>query len=408
MTTNFLPLLADRVLNRPLLLHPDKAATVLHVLEGRITLGAIDAQPAAPEAGRFKGSQRRQSGGVLQFTRASGDTALITIDGSLVNRGAWIGASSGLTSYEGIGAQIDEIAAERDIRNLIIDMNSYGGEATGMFALAAKIRNLRQKMHVVAVVNDVAASAGYGIVSAADRVVISPTSLIGSIGVVMMHLDRSEEMAAKGIRPTFIHAGAKKVDGNPFQPLPENVRADMQKDVLAFYNRFLETVAKGRGGRLSAAAARATEADVFIGQEAINSGLADDVGTIDDVLAGLAKRQARSANPTATKGKKMDYSTSDAAAVRANERSRIKSILTLPEAAGRESTAHAFAFDTEMNVEAARSALAGIPAASAASATPSIAQRAAESREVGHSGRPEGAAPEAVKAGWAKAWDRHR
>lgn len=303
MSANFLPLLADRVLNRPLLIHPGKAETIMSVLDGRITLG--DAAPA-PDASRFKGSYRRPDGRATVYTRVSGDTALISATGSLVNRGAWVGASSGLTSYEGLAAQVDEVADDPSIRHVVLDIDSYGGEATGMAGLAAKIRGLRKTKYVVAVVNDVAASAGYGIASAADEIVVSPTSVVGSIGVVMVHIDRSREMEAKGMKPTLIHAGAKKVDGHPFGPLPENVRADMQRDVMAFYDQFLATVEAGRGKRrLSAEKARKTEADTFIGQEAIAAGLADRMASLDDVLTDLS-RPARAAGSRKQGGSKME------------------------------------------------------------------------------------------------------
>lgn len=444
--SNFLPLLADRVLNRPLLIHPDKAATILNVLEGRITLGAI-AEGLAPEASRFIGTTEKPNGKGRRYTRAAGRTALITVDGSLVNRGAWVGANSGLTSYEGIAAQIDEIAADGDLDNLVIDMNSYGGEATGMFGLAAKIRNLRKKMHVVAVVNDVAASAGYGIVSAADQIVISPTSLVGSIGVVMMHVDRSQEMNAKGLRPTLIHAGAKKVDGHPFGPLPENVRADMQKDVLAFYEQFIATVAEGRKhegdarrkSRLSADQARATEADVYIGQEAIDAGLADRMGSLDEVLAELS-RPVRASGKSKTKGVTMERedlnNSASATAIQAariegeaagktvghaagliegkklgatEERDRISAIMALPEAEKRQGSARKMALDPAcLSAETVKGVLAGLPEENAPAAvaepatkTPPVGQRD-PGAEIG-SNRPEAAKPDAVKSGWDKA-----
>jgi len=295
MSNRYLPMLADRVLNRPLLIHPAKAETIMSVLEGRITLGDMD-DGSKPDASRFKGGYTKPDGKMTRFTRVSGNTALITVDGSLVNRGAWVGASSGMTSYEGIAAQIDDVAGDRSIANVVFDINSYGGEATGMAALATRIRALRKAKHVVAVINDVAASAAYGIASSADEIVISETSVVGSIGVVMLHIDRSREMEAKGLKPTLIHAGAKKVDGHPFGPLPENVRADMEKDVMAFYSQFLQLVEAGRGytnqrrkSRLSAEQARATEADTFIGEESITLGLADRLGSLDDVLADLSR-----------------------------------------------------------------------------------------------------------------------
>lgn len=96
-----LPYIASRVLNRPLLLHPDKAQIVLEVIQGRIGLDQIVTTPSAsasPEANGFIGSYRRK-GGKRALTRVKDGTAILPIVGSLVNRGAWIGASSGLVSY---------------------------------------------------------------------------------------------------------------------------------------------------------------------------------------------------------------------------------------------------------------------------------------------------------------------
>ena len=127
-------------------------------------------------------------------------------------------------------------------------------------SLADLIRSVRQTKPVTAFVNDMAASAAYGIASAANEIVVSPTSIVGSIGVVMLHADRSGELAAQGVKPTLIFAGSHKVDGNPFEPLSDAVRADLQASVDAHYRQFLDTVAAGRGRKLTADMARATEA----------------------------------------------------------------------------------------------------------------------------------------------------
>ncbi len=443
MSGQFLARLADRVLNRPLLIHPGKAETILSVLEGRITLGDVDAggaPPPAPDASRFKGGYRRPNGEATRFTQVSGDTALISVTGSLVNRGAWVGAYSGLTSYEGIGAQIDEVAADSDIRHVVLDIDSYGGEATGMSGLAAKIVDMRRKKYVVAVVNDVAASAGYGIASAADEIVVSPTSIVGSIGVVMMHIDRSREMEARGMKPTLIHAGAKKVDGHPFGPLPDSVRADMERDVMAFYDQFLATVEAGRGKRrLSAEKARKTEADTFIGEESIRLGLADRLGSIDDVLAELS-RPARAAGQPRKGGSKMDRNdlpgvnageVSDTALKAARiegeaagktvgraegveqgkaegvkaERDRIGAIMALPEAATRRETALKLALNPNgFSAETVKDVLAGLPeesATPAAGAVPPVSQRAAGAEIGAGSTDDAGTKAEATGKAWA-------
>lgn len=276
---------ADRVLNRPLLITRDKAQVILSVLAGRIGVNS-------PEASRFEGANFAvdEDGRVrARPYRVSGSVAIITITGSLVNRGAWVGASSGLTSYEGIGHQLKSALADPAIQSVILDMHSPGGEAVGAFETAALVRQLAAKKRTVAIVNGMAASAAYAIPSGASEIVTTETGISGSIGVVLLHADFSRQLDRDGITPTLIHAGAHKVDGNPFEPLSADVRDDLQSEVNAFYDAFLATVEKGRGKRLTAAMAKATEARTYIGQAAVDVGLADRVGTFESVLAELSR-----------------------------------------------------------------------------------------------------------------------
>lgn len=283
--------IADRVLNRPLLITRDKAQVILSVLSGRIGV-------ESPEASRFEGTSlvADENGRVkAKPYRVSNGVAIITITGSLVNRGAWIGANSGLTSYEGIGHQLKTAMSDDAVHSIILDLHSPGGEAVGAFETAALVRSLAQKKRTVALVNGMAASAAYAIASGASEIITTETGISGSIGVVMLHADFSRKLDRDGVTPTLIHAGAHKVDGNPFEPLPADVRDDLQAEVNAFYDAFLATVSVGRDGRLSAEAARATEARTFIGPAAVEARIADRVGSFESVLAELA--HAHSAQP---------------------------------------------------------------------------------------------------------------
>lgn len=322
-----LPHIASRIYGVPLLIHPDKAAIIAAVLEER--LDVAEPSTSAPQGSRFVGTTNRQ-GGRIAMTRAASGIALITIEGTLVNRGAWLNTYSGMTSYEGIAAQVGEASADPEIKAIILDLDSPGGEATGMFSAAAAIRDARKSKRVIAVIDDMAASAAYGLASAADEIVISPTSLVGSIGVLWMHLDRSGELEKKGIHPTLIYAGARKVDGNSFGPMSERAAAETEKLVQSFYSRFLETVADGRGTRTSTQCARETEARVYIGMDAITAGLADRIGTLTGIIAELSGQAARGGG-------------SRSSLVQTEEDRRLVAILSLPEARGHEREAAAMA-----------------------------------------------------------------
>ena len=203
--------------------------------------------------------------------------AVIEIAGTLVHRGAWIGQSSGLTSYEGIAAQLQAAIADPAIRGIALDIDSFGGEVAGAFDLADRIRAAGTQKPVHAFVADHALSAAYALASQADRIILPRTGAVGSIGVVAMHSDMSVALDQKGIAVTLIHAGARKVDANPYQPLPEAVRAGIAGELEDLRQLFAETVAEGRGRRLDTLRALGTEAAVFRGEAAVFAGLADDV-----------------------------------------------------------------------------------------------------------------------------------
>ena len=408
--------LADRLLNTPLLLHPAKAEIILGVLSGRIGIDASLFDDKAPDASRFVGSERRESGG-RALSRASGGVAIVPVLDTLVNRGAWLDSRSGMTSYEGIAAQIRDAASDPDVRSILLDISSPGGEASGMAGLADLIRSVRQTKPVTALVNDMAASAAYGIASAANEIVISPTSMLGSIGVVMLHADRSGELAAQGVKPTLIFAGSHKVDGNPFEPLSDAVRADLQSSVDAHYQQFLEVVGAGRGNKLSASMARATEARTFIGQEAVALGLADRIASFDEVLSALSQQPRPSGRNARTGGIQM--STNEAApaadnagisilerdaavaAARQEERARIRAIVSGEEAKGRVAQALILATETALSVSEAEKLLAASPRESAVDV---LASRAKSGPEIGASTEPrEPDAGERASLGWKHA-----
>ena len=426
--------LSHRLLNTPLLIHPAKAEIILGALSGRIGLDAslFETEEDTAEASRFVGSARRADGST-SMTRTADGVALIPVLDTLVNRGAWLDSRSGLTSYEGLAAQIRAAASDAEVGSILLDISSPGGEAAGMASLADLVRQVRDTKPVTAFVNDMAASAAYGIASAASEIVISPTSTVGSIGVVMLHADRSGELAAQGVKPTLIFAGSHKVDGNPFEPLSDAVRADLQASVDAHYRQFLDTVAAGRGRKLTTDMARATEARTFIGADAVRIGLVDRIASFDEVLTSLSQT-TRPSGRTARKGG-ISMSTEEMvvaaeatpavpvtaaqparletpapqpaarldeaiAASRLEERTRIRAIVNCEAAEGRAAQALMLATETALTVGEAEKILSASPKESRVEA---LAQRASAGPEFGSSrdDRPNPAAR--AEEGWKRA-----
>jgi signal peptide peptidase SppA len=315
--------IAQRAFNTPLMVDPAKALAFLSGLGPRITGQDITFQglevdtadqveakmPARASLFGNDLAQRHQRNGSQPFAVVEG-IAVIEIAGTLVHRGAWIGQSSGLTSYEGIAAQLQAASADPAVRGIALDIDSFGGEVAGAFDLADRIRSARAQKPVQAFVAEHALSAGYVLASQADRIILPRTGAVGSIGVVALHTDMSGALDQKGIAVTLIHAGIHKIDANPYQPLPEAVHDQMQRELEVVRFLFAETVAAGRGDRLSHAAALATEAAVFRGADAIAAGLADELA--DPVTAFRAFAAAPGGiNPTSRKGPQMTTDSTD-------------------------------------------------------------------------------------------------
>ncbi|MES2336091.1 MAG: S49 family peptidase [Pseudomonadota bacterium] len=315
--------IAQRAFNTPLMVDPAKALAFLSGLGPRITGQEITFQGLEVEAADQTAAslparaslfgndlaQRHQRNGSQPYALVDG-IAVIEIVGTLVHRGAWIGQSSGLTSYEGIAAQLQAALSDPGVRGIALDIDSFGGEVAGAFDLADRIRAARAQKPVHAFVAEHALSAGYVLASQADRIILPRTGAVGSIGVVALHTDMSGALDQKGIAVTLIHAGAHKVDANPYQPLPEAVHDQMQRELEVVRFLFAETVAAGRGDRLTHAAAMATEAAVFRGADAIAAGLADDLA--DPVTAFHAFAAApRGTTSPSRKGPQMTTTPTD-------------------------------------------------------------------------------------------------
>jgi signal peptide peptidase SppA len=288
--------IAARAFNTPLLVEPSKAMAFLSGLGPRILGRRVEMLDGGDTADGTIVLPARASilaGGLADSYRHHGDApypvvdgiAVIEISGVLIHRGGWIGQSSGQTSYEGIAAQIEAAASDPSVCGLALEIDSFGGEVAGVFDLADRIRAIRGSKPVWAFVAEYAFSAGYALASQADRILLPRTGALGSIGVVVLHADMSGQLDQDGLRVTLIHSGRHKVDGNPYQPLPEGVRDDIQREIDVLRFLFAETVAAGRAGRLSQETALATEAATFRGVDAVAAGLADEV---TDLTRGFA------------------------------------------------------------------------------------------------------------------------
>jgi signal peptide peptidase SppA len=419
-----LPHIAARLFGAPLMLHPAKLEAILFGLAPRF--GGLAPRPLAFDQ-QDEMEQRRERRRAYAVTPDG--IAVVPVIGGLVARaGRMAPDSTELRSYARVDADLRQALADAPVRAIVLDIDSPGGEAQGAMEFAARLRALRGRKPIVAAVNHGAYSAAYAIASAADRIIIPPSGGVGSIGVVAAHLDVSAAEARQGIAWTFVHAGARKLDGSPHAPLSDAARARMQSLVDALYGQFTRLVAAGRA--MPEERVRATEAGIFFGAEAVEAGLADAIGAFDDALeeagrmAGLAGAgntgRGRPSAHTRPAGVPMDETTQagtasastegappapDIAAIREDARraeaARARGIAALCQLAGvpAQAAEHIAEGRTEAQV---RDLLLAARAARGAEGGEIVATRPADAGVLGaQAGRAgAGMAPAAIDAAW--------
>ncbi len=284
-----LPHIASRVLDTPLAIGQAKLEAILAVIGPRIGIEApgtgtleLTHREGLPGPTVMNGDGRRR--GVNLVT--SEGIAVIPVFGTLVKRAGAIEAASGLTSYSHLEEQIMDAATDPAVRAILLEVDSPGGEAVGVFDLSDLVFEARSLKPVWAVADEEAFSGAYAIASPAERLIVPRTGGLGSIGVVALHVDRSARDAMEGFRTTTVYAGAAKNDFNPHETLKDGARRTLQTEVDRVYALFVDTVARNRG--LTADAVRATEARLYFGEDAVRAGLADEVGNVRSAFAALA------------------------------------------------------------------------------------------------------------------------
>lgn len=266
--------LASRLYGTPLLIARAKLDTILAVLGPRI--GLTHSELAVPITVPTQSESMPSVPGI----------AVIPIHGTLVRRAVGLDAASGLTSYARIAADIEAALASPDVAGILLDIDSPGGEAGGVFELGAHIRAANAVKPIWAHAGDAAFSAAYALACATQRVSLSATGGVGSIGVIALHIDQSVRNARAGLSVTALTAGAHKNDGTPHAPLTPQATTALQTEIDRLYALFVDHVAHMRG--LDVEAVRATEAALYFGDDAVASGLADAVAPVTTTLADFS------------------------------------------------------------------------------------------------------------------------
>lgn len=212
-------------------------------------------------------------------------TALINLRGTI--------ESSGDTSADKINGALQSAFEDKGTAGVILRINSPGGSPVQSGIVYDEIRRLRAKypeIPLYVVVEDLCASGGYYVASAADKIFVDKASVVGSIGVLMDGFGFTGTMDKLGIERRLLTAGANKGFLDPFSPQDEKQKEHARVLLGEIHKQFIEVVRQGRGKRLK------ETSDMFsglmwTGSQSIQMGLADDYGTVDSVARDLIKAE---------------------------------------------------------------------------------------------------------------------
>lgn len=265
----------EAVFASPWAIEPNKMQAIVEFLSLKAQGEDIDFQAAAKPV-----------------TNTHGAVAVVPVRGAIMQRSSFFSEVSGMSSVEQIGANIRDALANDAIGAVILDIDSPGGSVYGVQELADEIYSLRGDKPIVAIANSMAASAAYWIASAADEFVVTPSGDVGSIGVLMMHVDQSGLNEKVGLNPTYIHAGDYKVEGNPNEPLDDDAMTFLQGRVDDYYQAFIEAVARNRGTTAEDVKENYGKGRVYGAQMALDVGMVDGIETLSETVQRLMPQQS--------------------------------------------------------------------------------------------------------------------
>lgn len=292
MTNSRFPYLVQRMFNTPLAIHPAKAEVILGALADRLGITSMSVNGQMMALAGVEARTRDDDDDGATYSEPGYEVeygiAKIDVDGTTVMKLGSLRPYSGMTGYDGLRENIMEALNDVRVKAILLDIDSPGGEVSGLFDFCDFLVWADKQKPIYAVLTESAYSAGYAIACCCRRIYVPRTGGTGSIGILWMHCDYSQAIKDRGVAVTFVTRGLLKTDGAEELPLSADARARAQADIDTIGSIFEEHVAQNRG--LSATKIRDMQAGTFLGAESVSVGLADAVMAPDAAFRDILGR----------------------------------------------------------------------------------------------------------------------
>lgn len=205
--------------------------------------------------------------------------------------------------------ELTRAAKDDKVKALVLRINSPGGTVTASDILYHELREfkLKKKVPVIASMMDVAASGGYYLAMAADSIWVHPSTVTGSIGVIMLTVNARGLLEKVGLEANAITSGPRKDMGSPFRVMTVEERAIFQSVIDSFYHQFLAVVQEGRPHLSSDQIKKLADGRIYSGGQAKEAGLIDEIGYLEDAIAMAKKKAGLTEAQVVTYGHRGEY-----------------------------------------------------------------------------------------------------
>lgn len=253
------------------------------------TLSRIPTCPSAREIVAFRAERLAEAKqAAAKAVRAQkGKVGVIPVYGPISQRADALEVKLGGTSTEEVSVALDALVADPAVSAIVLHVDSPGGSSYGVEELSDKIYAAREKKHIYAIADSMAASAAYWIASAAGHLAVTPGGDVGSVGVYCVHVDESKALEAEGISVSVVSAGKHKVETASHQPLSEDARAYLQEQVNATYDKFAGALRRNRNTTREHVEKHYGQGRVLNAEQAMAAGMVDSVRSFEELLGKL-------------------------------------------------------------------------------------------------------------------------
>lgn len=254
---------------------------------------------------KLAGGMEMDADGLPSLIELQGDVAVVHATGSLIEGHAGFLRYYGVTGYADLEDAGIAAVSNPDVKAIVLSVRSNGGHVHGVQDAAALFTAIDQVKPVVTHTPSDMKSAGMWMGSAARRVFGAPTSESGSIGVLAIHAEKTKALEQDGIKVTVVRAGSSKALANPYEPLSAKAEASMQEGVDYMHGLFKAHMAERRGmsaGQIE----KVGQGQVYIGQQAVDAGLIDEVGSLADAITYARGQVSRHAGSGRSLGRTVD------------------------------------------------------------------------------------------------------